>query len=96
MLIDINVFNKRKIWNNRSYRELRKEMKIHLHWEEDDRICHMPDGNDFCPGCCLEKSPIKEYDVHWECIWKKDHEGTHCDIWCNEWEMKNDKPKDTP
>ena len=62
------------------------KMKIHLHWEEDERTCHLPDGNDNCPGCCQAKSPILEHGIHWECIWKKEHPGAHCDIWCNEWE----------
>jgi len=61
-------------------------MKRHLHWEEDDRICHMPDGNDSCPGCCPAISPVEEFDIYWDCIWKKGHKGPHCDIWCNEWQ----------
>lgn len=61
-------------------------MKRHLNWPEDNRICHMPDGFDNCPGCCLEYSPIERYNVKWECIWKKGHTGPHSDYWCCEWD----------
>ncbi len=61
-------------------------MKRHLNWPEDDRICHMPDGSNECPGCCLEYGPIKRYDVKWECIWKRGHSGPHSDYWCCEWD----------
>jgi hypothetical protein len=58
----------------------------HLDWPEDDRICHMPDTDDECPGCCNAVSPIKKYDTAWKCIWKVGHSIPHSDVWCCEWD----------
>ncbi len=62
-------------------------MSKHLHWLEDDRICHLPDTEApaLCPGCCNTLSPKEYAGAYWECIFKYEHSGDHCDIWGFEW-----------